>query len=318
METLSQKQIQHQYQGLEVQPMPLPIELVLHIITCVLPNPGSFLTRSNPITKMLLSFTLVCFETYRLARRYLREHCIYISTSIHLSSILLSIPCSPGSELCKVPSLYLAPFKETIDDLPVALWTRELLLYTSPTLRKLVIDIPLRSLCAEEDRLDVRRILRDGFAQLERLEEFVSVQDDLFLDLARDSEKAFVWRQWPNLKRLALYRAEFSEEFWRNVGKMPTLNMLMLVRPIGLQEFCVKTKAFEQFPGGRSLNLFLVNAENEAVLDIPATGWKVADASKAMNIWRYDLATSPIGRDVGEACREWIKTKTMNNTLWCL
>jgi hypothetical protein len=53
--------------------VPLPLELVLNVITCSLPAaPNAFLQISDPATKLLLVFPLVCQETWRLANRYLR------------------------------------------------------------------------------------------------------------------------------------------------------------------------------------------------------------------------------------------------------
>lgn len=310
--------IYYEKQSIVLQPIYLPIELVLHIITYLLPNAGSFLERSNPATKTLLSFTRVCHETYRLARRYLREHCIYISTSSHLSSILLSIPCSPGTELRKVPSLYLAPFKKTIDDLPVALWTCELLFYASSTLKRLVIDIPLKSVCAEEDLLDVRRKLRSGLIQLEALEDFVSIQDEFSLDLVTDSRKTFVWQNWPKLKLLALYEVELSDSFWTSVGELPALDTLILVRPIGLQNVCIKTKLFERFLQDCSLCLYVVFVEKEALVDIPAGGWKVTGAGKKIQIETFHIRTPSAYKDTEEIYQEWLRSTSVENSLWDL
>jgi hypothetical protein len=53
--------------------VPLPLELVLNVITCSLPAaPNAFLQTSDPTTKLLFVFPLVCQKTWRLANRYLR------------------------------------------------------------------------------------------------------------------------------------------------------------------------------------------------------------------------------------------------------
>ncbi|KAF2638396.1 hypothetical protein P280DRAFT_405147 [Massarina eburnea CBS 473.64] len=309
-------QTHHPNQNMELKSIPLPLELVLHVITCLLPKTGYFLPRSHPVTKTLLSFTMVCFETYLLARRYLREYCAYICSPFHLGSILLSIPCSPGNQLRNIRSLYLAPFKTTIDDLPVALWMRELLFYTSSTLKRLVIDIPLGSVRAEEDRLDVRRVLRDGFARLNQLEEFVSVQDDLSLDLVWTSEKNFVWRQWPKLKRLALHDANLSRQFWNNIGESASLEMLVLVRPNSLRDTLGMVENSGLFSEGRSLRLLLVDAGNNAFPDIATSRRNEARCKKESQIVRHDLGFSFNDINAGKMCQEWVKARCVDNTLW--
>ncbi|KAH7390517.1 hypothetical protein BKA66DRAFT_459109 [Pyrenochaeta sp. MPI-SDFR-AT-0127] len=90
------------------KPMPLPLELVLNIITCSLPSPDVILDSSHPITKTLNSFTLVCHETKRLANRYLLGHCVYLDSSTRLRSFLLEVPTRP--ELRNVTCLSLSPF----------------------------------------------------------------------------------------------------------------------------------------------------------------------------------------------------------------
>jgi hypothetical protein len=87
-----------------------------------------------------------------------------------------------------------------------------------PCLTRLVIDIPLRRLRPEDDTKHVRALLRAAFQELVALEEFVSTQDELSLDVTErdgiNSDEA-VWPTWPNLKRLALYNVDTSSEVKR-------------------------------------------------------------------------------------------------------
>ncbi|KAF2258669.1 hypothetical protein CC78DRAFT_445443, partial [Lojkania enalia] len=207
----------------------LPLEVVLNVITCSLPsNLDTILPASHPTTKLLLSFSLVCQETRRLAQRYLRKHCFYIDKARRLSSILLQIPKRP--ELRNVDSLYLSPFGATLDDQPTAFWSRELLLYTYKVLKRLVITFPFKTLYLEHDHLNIRRILYEGLANLETIEEFVSVQDELglhdnlYLGLP-------LWAHWPNLRRLALCGICPNPAFWHDIAQVPALENVVLTEP---------------------------------------------------------------------------------------
>lgn len=210
--------------------MPLPLELVLNIVTCTLPSPGAILDSSHPITKTLVSFTLVCRETRRLASRYLLQHCAYLNSSTQLCSFLLQVPTRP--DLRAITRLSLAPFQNSIDDLPICLWVRELFNYTCDSLRKLVIDMPLQTCLPEDDHLAVRRVLREGFERLIHLEEFASTRYDLYLD-ETNGEHEIVWKKWPKLKQLALWYADvdLDAEFWRHVAKHPSLETIVLPSP---------------------------------------------------------------------------------------
>lgn len=166
----------------------------------------------------------------------------------------------------------------------------------------------------------MRRILRDGVTQLGALEEFVSIQDESSLDLARDYEKSFIWRRWSKLERSALYEAEMSEEFWRSVEELPALNTLILVRPVGLENICIciRTKTYELFLRGRSMRLLLVDIEKEVLQDIPASGWRVTGIGKDVRVLGYSIATSPSSGNAKEICQEWMKSRSVENRLWNL
>ncbi|ORY16136.1 hypothetical protein BCR34DRAFT_597933 [Clohesyomyces aquaticus] len=224
--------------------LPLPLELVLHTIHCLLPSGSTSIHHpSSPITKALLSFTLVCHETRRVALKLLRQHCVHLSPGERLRSFLLAIPTCP--DLRTTSSLFLAPYNTpTIDDQPTAIWIRELFYFSNTHLRRLVMDMPLRSLIPENDHLDVRHILQAGFASLENLEEFVSVQDDLFLEPEVNGHGFPTWRHWPKLKHLALYQAKTDFIFWWSVARMPMPERLVLTRAV-IEIENVKTILFE-------------------------------------------------------------------------
>lgn len=214
--------------------LPLPLEIVLHIITCAVPaSTDVLLPPDDPITKLLLAFTLVCHETKRVAARSLRQHCVVLSDQTSLSLYLLAIPQQP--QLRTISSLSLAPFPENLDDLPICSWVQELLFYTAETLTKLVIDMPLRSVYPEDDHLAVRSVLRKGFDRLTNLREFVSCRDELYLDVF-DMEGAVVWSQWLKLERLALYNVDADDKFWRHIARLPSLEILALTNPDSIMD----------------------------------------------------------------------------------
>jgi hypothetical protein len=137
-------------------------------------------------------------------------------------------------------SLYLSPYLSySIDDLPIAKWIYELFSLIHPTLKCLVIDIPLRSLYPEDDHLSVRPILRDAFLRLVNLEEFTSARDELYLSSRivkrRSKPEVDVWTNWPYLQRLALYNVDVDYGFAKTIKNLQHLNTLVLTRADGIQ-----------------------------------------------------------------------------------
>lgn len=252
-----------------------PLELIFQVIDNVVGDPHVILRPSHPITRTLLSLASVCRATYPVASNYLRQHCVYIDNDRRLRGLIqcleltsdwtqgtlleshggadvTDIPPSthrlPGAPLCPITTLYLAPYANTLDDQPNAIWIRELFCLIHPTLRRLIVDLPLRSLYPADDHLNVRKTLRDAFSLLTNLEEFVSVRDELFLDVLErawrrpdEASEAPVWTLWHELKRLALYNVNADERFWADVQGMRELETVILTRANGLQETCLKS-----------------------------------------------------------------------------
>ncbi|KAF2012631.1 hypothetical protein BU24DRAFT_425269 [Aaosphaeria arxii CBS 175.79] len=300
---------------MDIKPMPLPLELVLNVITCSLPKyPNVLLSPSHPITQTLLSFTLVCHETRRVANRALLKHCAYFATEYSIRSFLLQIPGRP--DLRKLQNLFLAPFVN-IDDQPMAHWVRELFQYTSASLKRLIIDIPLRNLYPEDDHLDVRRILREGFLSLENLEEFVSVRDELFLDTIQHSDEPAVWKKWSALKRLALYNVDADEAFWSDIARMPQLQTLVLTRADGLRECNIKN-CYSKFSKGRAMKVLLINVATDQVgfSQLLRNGWDYADPEKKMTIMTYNIPSLYADEGPIEVCQDFVRAGAENGTLW--
>lgn len=237
----------------------LPNELILHIIECLIPSgPAVAFPASHPITRTLVSFTLVCKATHSTAVRLLHLHCLHIDSEQRLVHLLASSQFYASSLINKwrnktidssrvvissLPSdtpmgLYISPFPDdSIDKPQIVKQVHNLFLDVSLRLRRLVIDMPLRSLYPEDDHSQVRPTLRAAFASLTALEEFCSVRDELFCATIEERTEPVVWASWPQLKRLALYNADVTSSFFlAGIRGCRALTHLVLTRADGLDE----------------------------------------------------------------------------------
>jgi hypothetical protein len=246
----------------------LPNELLSCIIQSVRPSGSPVaVPAKHVVTQTLLNLTRASSRTRSLAIPYLYTYCLYIDSPRRLELLLRTLSshvddlqtktCATGGAAGSkslgynllnhghgvLRSLYLAPFEEdTIDDPPVVKMIASLFKLLSPSLARLVINMALRSLYPEEDSHSVRPLLREAFQRLTALEEFTSVQDELFLD-TRDIERDDfvreppVWSLWPRLKHLALYNVDIdSEDVMGSLRKHPSLKVLVLTRADGERE----------------------------------------------------------------------------------
>ncbi|KAJ0121167.1 hypothetical protein J7T55_008329 [Diaporthe amygdali] len=338
----------------------LPLELIFSIIASLLGDPRTIHNPSHSSTKALLSFTLVCRATYSVATNYLREQCLYIDNDRRLRGLIhtvestkhriqgynstgtdipKSLSIQPGSSLRPITNLYLSPFGSSIDDQPKAIWIRELFCLIHPTLRRLVVDIPLRSLYPADDHLNVRKTLREAFSLLTEIEEFVSVQDELYLDILepewRTEKETSVWTLWPKLKRLALYNVDADERFWKSVEGMRELDTVVLTRADGLESTCMKSEYFgsaigsvagddtgnaagEESAPPRPLKVVIVNiANNQPSYLAGRWKWDKVDPNNLMRVMTYDVPTSFYGdEDPIYLCQHWVKVAALRGDIW--
>ena len=122
-----------------------------------------------------------------------------------------------------------------IEDYAIADSVRKILKSALPSLKKLVIDMDLRSLRPENDPLGIKAVLRDGFHTASSLEEFVSVRDELYLSLESpsvESELEFMATCWRHLRHLSLYNVCLTADipFWRHLAMLPSLELAVLPR----------------------------------------------------------------------------------------
>jgi len=233
----------------------LPVEILDRIIWFTIPNHNYLAYPASHITtKTLVTLLKVSRATSRAAKLLLYTHCLYIDTPWRLDTLLtaaLAKPCPPVAASC-IQNLYLAPFPgRTIRDRKIINQITELFTLLGPSLKRLIINMPLRSHYPFEDVTEkLRPILRQGFEQLIHLEEFSSVRDELYLaywdpeyshiipDLEDwDSDDFnytiydFMFEQWPKLRLLALYNGLLSHRLRQALAEMPRLEQVVLSRP---------------------------------------------------------------------------------------
>jgi hypothetical protein len=304
----------------------LPPDIILYIIDCVIPSWADTevaYPRSHAITSTLLTLTRTSRLIYPTARRLLYTHCLYIDSPRRLRSLLCSLAAYTTESIAsKSPtiqhetSLYLSPFpNETINDLPTAQAVHDLLSLLAPTLRRLVVDIPLRSLYPEDDTLNIRPILRSAFKKLTSLELFCSARDELFLDCAgwpANRDEVNVWSLWPKLKVLALYNCDVdpawsvTSPFWRDLAALKNLEILVLTRCDGVQDVDFKAE-WNARCGKGSAGLDVVFVDVDGGHGILETVEEPRDGDKvAVMVGR--VPTSYYGdEDIIELCQDWIK-----------
>jgi hypothetical protein len=307
----------------------LPADILLYIIDFIVPatiHSPIALCHRNTITKTILSLTLTSRIIYPTARRLLYTHCLYINTPRRLHGLLktLSDPSDPSKPfrnnehlLPYITSLYLRPFASytTIKDLSIATAVRNLLFILSPHLRRVLIDMPLRSYYPEDDALGIRPILRSAFADLPALEEFCSVRDELYLDtLVAPSEEWLVWSLWPKLRTIALYNVDvLNHRFWEGLRQLENIETVVLTRSDGLEEVDIKRewrKQFDEATEARSLSIVLVNVEAEHKVLVGRDSWKEDDK---MQVRELNVPTSYYGdEDPIVLCQQWTKRNVLH------
>lgn len=304
----------------------LPTELLYHVIEAVLPsNPRALIPPSHISTKTLLSLTRVSRDTYGLASRLLRERCLYIDTSRRLAQLLLCIPrlvpsLPPVMSLRNITSLYLAPFGDKLDDLPTAIWVRELFCEICSTLRRLVVSMPFESLELLDDHLDMRRVLREGFERLEKLEEFVCLGDYPVLSI--QDAPTEVWGLWPNLKHLTIFGAPVDNHWlWWYIASQRNLEHVILARSLGVEATNIKEEYFHKLPRDdmrldRNIKITLLDAAF-VWRGVKTSRWKEYDPKGRMTVELYDVPTSFYGDETPrELVTTWVKRGALDGSLW--
>ncbi|RAQ57839.1 hypothetical protein AFCA_006620 [Aspergillus flavus] len=217
----------------------LPAEVILHIIECLIPSahPVAF-PPVDPVTQTLISLTLVSSLTHHTAKRLLLKHCLHLDSSKRLDSVLSRLLTDDGKQQAAPTGLFLAPFPgNNLEEPHVVKQVDQLSSHICGSLRRLVIDVPLRYLYPDEDVQGLRKIIRAAFVRLTELEEFCSVQDEMYCDTIEDGAEPPVWSLWPRLKHLALYNQCVDRPlFLQALQGCTSLTHLVLTRPDSLAD----------------------------------------------------------------------------------
>ncbi|KAH0020089.1 hypothetical protein KCU78_g6579, partial [Aureobasidium melanogenum] len=309
----------------------LPVELLDHIISFTIPDLDYLAyPASHPTTKTLLALCMVSKATNRTAKTLLYTHCLYIDKPWRLDLLLtksfsqsdFSIPVS------RIETLYLSPFSgDTIRERKVVTQIAELFTFLGPSLKRLVIDMPLRSHYPEEDITDqLRPVLRRGFEQLVHLEEFCSVKDELYLaywdptssQQAHDDEvNDFMFEKWPKLRHLALYNQMLDSDFTSALARMPNLEKVVLPRPdYELDEMAWSSDMAFLF--GDRIQFTVVNTTDKPPeAGIRSMRCTIESSGVQSDTWKYNFLK---GDDIDEifAVQDWSLQCVLNGSLWSM
>ncbi|KAL3459306.1 hypothetical protein BJX64DRAFT_291283 [Aspergillus heterothallicus] len=216
----------------------LPTELIWRIIDSLVPSGSTLIPRDHPITRTLLSLSLASRLTHYRAHELLLMHCVHINSPTVIERFnAANDGCIPDCGIhhrTHTKAMYLAPFEHrnqlTTD--PV----REIdtmLSMLAGSLRRLILDFPWRGFWPDHGDLEPTIILACAFRRLSALEEFVSLADDLPLDLPQEDSdyEPLAWSTWPRLRRLSLNHPCINEEFVEALVRCPHLTHLVFNDP---------------------------------------------------------------------------------------
>jgi hypothetical protein len=248
----------------------LPTEIILQVVDTLVdfgsvePVALSSLPPHHVRRKTLYSLLTVSRAVHSVAKRHLLQYCMYIDSPHRLQLLLRTLHESPDVSKY-IPNLYLSPYHGEISNLQIANNIDELFTKIAPTLKRLVSNIPLRSLYPEEDHQYVRPILRRAHCRLVNLEEFTSAKDELFLSTKEDhwnnEPEENVWTLWPQLRKLALYNPDVYEKFAEDIKGLQHLDTLCLTRANGMAQFPLP-QIFAQREESRNLRILIIQEQN--------------------------------------------------------
>ncbi|KAL7901207.1 hypothetical protein HDV63DRAFT_191306 [Trichoderma sp. SZMC 28014] len=305
----------------------LPPELLLLIIDAVVPpNPHLLFPASNSTTQTLLALTKVSRATHAQATRLLRKRCMFVDSSRRLADVLLCMPrlvptLPPVLSLRHISELYIAPFRDALDDLPTAQWVRELFCEVAETLRRLVVQMPFASLHPMDDHLSVRQTLREGFEKLHRLEEFTCLEEYPMSSLS--TFETNIWR-WPELKRMVLFRAPLVDpRLWCDIAALPKLEHVVFARPIHLDAVNIKDEYFQRLPAEdmrprRDIKVVLMDLAYE-LGTVRTERWHEIDPEEKMAVEAFEVPLSFYMDDSPlEVVSQWARRSALDGSIWNL
>lgn len=321
---------------MEVSQAHLPVEVLDQIIQYIIPD-ANYLAypSSHPTTKTLVSLITVSKATSHIAKLSLYTHCLYIDTPWRLDSLLtksLSTSNCP-IPLARIDRLYISPFSgRTIRERKVVEQITELFTLLAPSLKRLIVDMPLRSHYPQEDVTEkLRPILRRGFERLVNLEEFSSVRDELFLayrdpafEHVADPEDDYeLWKndimfeKWTKLRYLSLYNREIGRDFRDALWRMPMLEKVVLSRP----DWDNDEGFWPRDPGaysGSSVQIVVVETTDVAThAGLQKLSHVNLLSTQQPDAWKFSLFVDK-DKDTISSTQEWSLEGMLNGELWSL
>lgn len=323
-------------------PVYLPVEILNRIIWFTIPDHNYLAYPASHIaTKTLVTLLRVSRAASRAAKHLLYTHCLYMDTPWRLDTLLtasLAKPCPPVSLSC-IRNLYLAPFPgRTIRDRKIINQITELFTLLGPSLKRLIINMPLRSHYPEEDVTErLRPILRRGFEQLVHLEEFSSVRDELFLaywnpefshiipdledydfDTSRYRINDFVFERWPKLRLLALYNGMLGHNLKIALARMPRLEQIVLSRPDFDEGFVQGAwSRFARWYKYRFRFTLIETTDDASDVGIQKLTLEDEQQDEQPDVWRYKAFIEK-DEDPISFVQSWSLQQMLDGSLWSL
>jgi hypothetical protein len=315
---------------MEVQLMRFPWELIFNVMTSLLPpNPKSVIPAADEATQFLLRFSLVSRATHEISVRKLKQHCIFLDTESRLRLFLLCLQRSRESTLGlpsvfdNISTMYLAPFGSIMTNLRIAPMIREVLGYTSPTLKRLMMHMPHECLPPwNRDSNEVGMVLHTSLEQLTNLEEFVCTGDAVRLQLPGEENDSSVMKpvlyKWPKLVRLCLNTPVCNARFWECISAMSNLTHVVLVRatefPRGESELGIVS------PERRSRPITIVVADimpKEKFKAFARTTTRLRSGDESMRIINHKIPIPiPKAKYFFDSGSEWVMGTARCGDLW--
>jgi hypothetical protein len=328
---------------MDIVPLYLPIEILDRIIWFTIPD-RNYLAypASHSTTKTLLAFLTVSRATSRAAKVLLYTHCLHIDTPWRLDSLLsesLARPDPPIPVSC-IQTLYLAPFPGcTIRDRKIVNQITELFTLLGPSLRRLVINMPLRSHYPGDDAIEkLRPILRKGFEKLVHLEEFSSVKDELYLawwdpgatDVPNHQDDSddddddddddgsehwlndFMFENWTRLRSLALYNCDLDDGFKLALASMLMLERVVLSRPDRNEEF-----HGTWFDGTLPQVTLIESSDHVSDVGIQRITFENQPPDAKLDAWRYKLFVDKEDDPISFV-QDWSLEHMLDGSIWSL
>lgn len=215
-------------------------------------NPNEILPASHETTKTLLALTKVSKSVSPFASKYLWRHCAKISSPRKARDFNAALASLRPDDARRPTRLFIGLYQgpDRLDSVQeqfpwpdmnskrgnassqyntaLAQVVGSLLVHAAPTLKRLVLSMPLEKLSSMGQGQALLDVLRTGFESLVNLEEFVTVQDSFYFQALHPGRPEVWASSWPNLRRLCLDNPPALS--FAPMARLPKLDTLVLTR----------------------------------------------------------------------------------------